>query len=118
MLDRRVRRVGLVTQRIQKENVQPLKLGQRAFRDIAVIGKASRRSEAKAVNLAVAMNQDNRLEPRAEKLERPVQFLHLNLRQSSEFVLRVENVAEHFTYKICGIRMRVQRQPPRFMQEA
>ena len=47
-----MRRMRLVPQRVQEQNVQALKLMERRFRDLAVVGEIGRRSKAVAVDLA------------------------------------------------------------------
>ena len=58
----------LVAQRVQKKNVEPLKLMKRRLGYFAVIGEIRGAPKAETVNFRLAMNQPHRLEARSEKL--------------------------------------------------
>src|SRR5579864_1430893 len=110
VLHRRMRRVRLVAQCIQKQNIEVFQLRQRRYRDLTMVGQVSRRAKTKAINLRVAMDQSDRLESRTKQLQRPLQRAHLDLRQSSELVIGIENVSEHVLNESGGVRVRIERQ--------
>src|ERR1700722_8551449 len=56
------------------------------------------------------MNQDDRLETRPEHLDRSIDGLQFQLRQKAEFVVGIENVAEHPSQKSSRIGARKERQ--------
>src|SRR6185437_13864638 len=107
VLNCRMCRVRLVTQCVQKQHIESLKLSQRAFRNHAVISEVSRRSKTKAITLRLAVNQHDRLESRPEQLHRSIDWLQLDMRQSAEFVICIEDVPKHIADKFRRLRMRI-----------
>src|SRR5436305_1045775 len=105
-----MRGMRLVPQRIQKQNVESFELMHGRIGDLAVIGEISGRSEAIAVDLALAVDENHRFEAGTENLYRPINGPQFEKRQAAEFVIRIENVAEHFAQKSSGFRARVERQ--------
>ena len=75
ILHRRVRGMGLVPQCIEKQDVEPLQLMQRRFRNLAVVGQVRSRAEPVAVNLRLSVNQDDRFELHSEDIHRPIDGL-------------------------------------------
>src|SRR4029077_3019489 len=100
----------LMPQRIQEKNVQSFQLVERRVRNLAMVGEVGGGSEAKAVNFRLAVDQPYRFEARAKNFHRPVDRTQLQLRQPAEFVIGVENVAEHPAQKSRGVRARIKRQ--------
>ena len=47
-------------QSVQEQNIQALKLMERRFRDLAVVGEIGRRSKAVAIDLGFSVNQNDR----------------------------------------------------------
>src|SRR5579863_1503446 len=107
---RRMRRMWLVSQRIQKQDIQSPQLIQRRFRNLTVVGEVSRRTEPVAVNLSFAVNQNHRLEACPEYLDRPIDRTQFQLSESAEFVIRIEDVREHSAQKSCRVWPRIKRQ--------
>src|SRR5271156_1125758 len=94
ILHRRMCGMRLMSQRIQKENIQSFELTQRRLGNFAVVGQVCSASEAEAINLRVAVYDPHRFEARSEKIYRTVNRAQLELRQAAIFVIRVEDVAE------------------------
>lgn len=93
----------MMPQSVKKQDVETLQLLQRLFRHAAEVGKVGRAAEAISFNGHIAVYDGQRLEGRAEKLDRPVHRPQLNLRQSSEFVVSRENVAKDIAQNFCRI---------------
>src|SRR5260370_1565931 len=93
----------LMPQRIKKQNIQPFQLIQRRLGNLAVIGQIRRRSKAVAINLSLSVDQDDRLKAYSQHVHRPVDRLQFKLRQAAEFVVSIEDVAEHAPQKRSGI---------------
>src|SRR5581483_6586225 len=110
VLYRRMRRVRLMTQRVEKEHIQVLQPGQRLFGDLAMIGEISSGTKAKTENFGVTVDKDDWLETSSEKLNRPVDRLQFNLGKSAELIFGVENISKHPANKFDRVGMRVQRQ--------
>src|SRR5271155_2371504 len=108
----------LVSQRIQKENIQSFELTQRRLGNFAVVGQVCSASEAEAINLRVAVYDPHRFEVRSEKIYRTVNRAQLELRQAAIFVIRVEDVAEHLAQECRRIGARVERQFSWLVNEA
>src|SRR5208282_2191882 len=99
-----MRGMRLVAQRIQKQNVEAPQLLQRFGRDLAVIGQVGGRSETETDDRSFPMDHRHWLEARAEQLDRALDWLQVNQRQSAELVLCFKNVAEHTAQKFAGSR--------------
>src|SRR5271165_2256797 len=68
----RVRRVRLVPERIQKENIQSLELTKRRLRNFTVVREIGSFSKAKSIDLDLAVNQTYRFELRAKNFHRAI----------------------------------------------
>src|SRR5882757_7724044 len=108
----------LVTQSVQEQDVEIAQPVQRLSGHIAMVGQVSSRSETETQDGRLAMNHGHRLKTRAEQLNRAVNRLHFHLRQTAEFVVRVENVAKHIAQEFCRARFGIQRQSSRLVREA
>src|ERR1700688_4610152 len=115
VLNSRVRGMRLVTERIQKKNVQAFQLAERCFRDFAMVGEIGRRSEAGAVNFRFSVNQPNWIEARPENIQGPIDGPQLQQREAAKLVIGVEDITEHLAQKGCGVWPRVERQLPGLM---
>src|SRR5690349_7469353 len=80
VLDRRVRPMWLVPQRIEKQNVEPFELVHRRLWDLAVVGEVSRRPETISIDLSFAVDQNHRLEPRSKDFHRSIDWPKFKLR--------------------------------------
>src|SRR5260370_27409801 len=105
MLNRRMRRMWLVTQSVEKQHIQILQLRQGSLRNVIMVGQIRSRPEAKSINLCVAVNHNHRLKPRTEQIQRALDVFQFNMWQSAELIVRVENVAEHSADELGGIGM-------------
>src|SRR5208282_1363675 len=105
----------LVPQRIQKKNVQSFQLAKRRLRNFTVIREISRFAKTKSVDLRLSMDQSHRLEARAKDLHRPIDRPKFKSGQSAEFVIAIEDVAEHLAQKSGRVRTRVERQSVRLV---
>src|SRR5208283_2242676 len=94
VLDRRVRGMGMATQRIQKQDVKVLQLGERLFRHAAEVGEIGHRTEAIAFDGCIAVIYQQRSERRPKQPQWPIQGSYLNLREAAVFVVRLEDVAK------------------------
>src|SRR5262245_28121841 len=79
-IDRRMRGVRLIPQRIQKQHIQVLQQTDRFLRDLAVIGEIGGRTEAEAVDGLPAVQYRHRYELYAEQVEWAVDHLFFDLR--------------------------------------
>src|SRR5580704_17185360 len=104
-----MRRMRLMPQSIEEKNVQAFQLSERRFWNLAKIGEVGGGAKAKSDDLRVAMHDLDRLESCPEELHRPVDVVHLHLREPSILVCGVEDVAEHVAQEICRVRARVER---------
>src|SRR5271166_4746065 len=100
----------LVSQRIQKKNVEVAQLLNRFRRHRTVIGEIGGRSETKAQNRRFTVNHRHRLKVRAKQVESAIHRDQLDLWQSSKFVVRLEDVAEHVAQELAIRSRRIERQ--------
>src|SRR5271170_5729436 len=99
----------LMTERIQEKNIEAVQFGQRSLGNFAVIGQVGGAAGAKTIDFGFAMDDGHRFESGAEKRQRPLDGLEFHLGQSAKLVVRVENVTEHGTDILRGLRTRVKR---------
>src|SRR5580698_9457915 len=99
----------LVTERVQKKNIEVVQLGQRSLGNLAVIGQVGRSAGAKAIDFGFAMDDGDRFESGAEKHQGPVDGLQFHQGQSAEFIVGVEDVTEHGTDVLRGLWTSVKR---------
>ena len=104
----RMRRVRLMPQCIEKQNVEAFEFMHRGLGNFAVVSEVGGRAEAISVNLALAVNQNDRLEAHAENVDGAVDGTELQQRQPAEFVIRVKNVGEHPAQKRGGFGPSIQ----------
>src|SRR2546423_12859718 len=112
-----MRRMRLVAPSGQKQNVESAQQVQRLARHVAVIGQVGRRSETETENGSFAVDYGHGLKTRPEQLNRTFNRLHFDLRQTAEFVVRVEDVAEHVAQKFSRARLGIQGQSARLVRE-
>src|SRR5262249_15694091 len=102
--DARVRGMGPVPQRVEKKDVETAQLLHGLRRNLTEVGEGSRRSEAKAVDFRVTVDDFHRLKPRSEQVQRAVDPLHLYAGDAPVLVRSVKNVTEDSLH---GFRSRV-----------
>jgi hypothetical protein len=107
----RMRGMRHMTQRVEKQNVETVQLLQRGGRNFAVIGEIGSRSATEAEDWSFSVYYRQRLEARAEKLDRSVDGMQIDERKSSEFIGRFEDVAEHGAKKFAGMWRGIERHP-------
>src|SRR5664280_2544828 len=91
-----MRGVRLVTERIEKENVEVLQHFHRTLRNLAEVGEISRRAKSITVNLRLTVDNRHRRKRRAEQLQRLViHRVKLDLRDGAKLVVVVEDVFEN-----------------------
>ena len=93
--DGRVRRMRLVTQRVQEQNVEVLEQGQRAFRDFAVVCQVGGFTEpvTEAVSISVLQRYRCELEP-VQTDSGAVQAMRLDLWDRGLRVAGLEDIAK------------------------
>src|SRR5581483_5835265 len=103
----RVRRMRLVSQRIQKENVEISQLLERLLRHFAEVGQIGRRSDAVAVDLGLTVNYRARLDARTDQFQ---------LRYSAKLIVSLKDVTKHASQKVGRFRPGVEWNLPRAMK--
>src|SRR5215831_556166 len=68
------------------------------------------RPEPVSVNLRFTVNQNHGFEAYSKDIDGPINWMELELRQTAELVIRVEDVSKHFPQKSSGVRPGIQRQ--------
>src|SRR5690242_4904936 len=104
-----MRRVGLMPERVQKLNVQALQLLQRLLRNIAEIRQVCGGADPVAVNLGFAVNYRYRTKGRAKQFKRAIYIDQFQLGNAPEFVVCLEDVAEHVAEKLRRLWPGIQR---------
>src|SRR5215469_10477691 len=94
ILERRVRGMRMVPQRIENQNIEPLQLRHRVIRDRAEIRCIGCRTEAVGLDGIVTMIYNQLNELRAKHSDRPVDLTNLDLRQPAVFVVAIKDVAK------------------------
>src|SRR5581483_11762602 len=112
----RVRRMRLVSQRIQKENVEISQLLERLLRHFAEVGQIGRRSDAVAVDLGLTVNYRDRVDARTEKFKRAVNIDQFQLRYSAKLIVSLKDVTKHASQKVGRFRPGVEWNLPRAMK--
>src|SRR6266852_1109371 len=115
LLDSRMRGVRLVTQRVQKQDIEVSQLLQRFRRDLAVVGQVGGRSETETKNRSIAVDHRQRLEARSEQFDGAGDRMKFDLRQSSKFVFGLKDVTEHFAQEFARLRRGIKWQPARYV---
>src|SRR3954452_4553215 len=109
VLDGGMRRMTLMPQSVQKQNIQVLQVRERLLRNVAEIGQVSCGAKAVSIDLGVPMNHRHRLKAGTKQLHRPVDRLEFHLSNAAEFVVGIENVSEHVSQKLGRLGPRVKR---------
>src|SRR5579864_79303 len=104
-------RVWLMSQSIQKKNVESLQPRKRRVRNAAEVGEIGGRTKTVAENFRLAMDHRYGLELRAKKIELPLDRLEFQPRQPAKLIVRVENVAEHIADVLRCFGARIKRNP-------
>src|SRR6185369_11662833 len=98
-----------VPQGIEKQYIQVVQLCKRLFRDRAEVGEICSLAETKPNDLSVSMHYFYRHKICAEQLHRPIDSVQLNLCQTTELVISVENVTKHISQKSAHLRPCIER---------
>src|SRR5215471_3084900 len=104
-----MRGMRLVAQSVQKKNIQATQASHRFGGNFTEVSKIGSRTEAKAMNFSVAMENLYRFKTGAEQFQRTVNVIDLDARNSAVFVVGIKDVFENFLQGNCGVRKRVER---------
>ncbi len=109
ILDGGMGRMRLVAQAIEKQDIKVLQAGERCFGDVTEIGEIGGAAEAVSEDFSFPVNHWNWLEGAAEQLENSMDRLEFEPGEASEFVVGVEDIAEHVADELGGIGASVER---------
>src|SRR5208283_389661 len=98
----RVRRMWMMPQRVEEQDVEILQLRQRLFRHAAEVGEVRRRTKAISLDGNVAVMHNQRSKRCSEQFQRAVHRLYLDLRESTVLVVPLEDVTEDATQHLRG----------------
>src|SRR5215470_4167067 len=104
-----MRGMRLMAQGVQKKNIQAAQASHRLGGDFTEVSKISGRTETKAMNFSVAMENLYRFKAGAEQFQRTVNVVDLDAGNSAVFVVGIKNVFENLLQGDCGLRKRVER---------
>src|SRR6478672_1519368 len=111
-----MRGMRLMSQSVQKQNIQVLQVRERLLRNVAEISQVSCGAKAVSIDLGIAMNHRHRLKAGAKQLHRTVDGLEFHLSNAAEFVVGIENVSEHASQELSRLGPRVKRDLGRAMK--